>query len=118
MADTLCSSPPLSTTILVRLKFDVSKKKAAKRSRRGIVATSLKSAMAEASLDLQNGVNLAMSFGLMASELVIACSSCSCARFFEFDGVYWVQIFLGLITLEIGLLIELEAAEFDHEWMG
>ena len=40
------------------------------------------------------------------------------SRFFEFDGVYWVQIFLGLITLEIGLLIVLEGAEFDHEWMG
>ena len=40
------------------------------------------------------------------------------SRFFEFDGVYWVQIFLGLVTLEIGLLIVLEGAEFDHEWMG
>ena len=39
------------------------------------------------------------------------------SRFFEFGGVYWVQIFLGLITLEIGLLIVLEAAEFEHEWM-
>ena len=40
------------------------------------------------------------------------------SRFFEFGGVYWVQIFLGLITLEIGLLIVLEVAKFDHEWMG
>ena len=55
--------------------------KAAKRSRGGMAATSSKSAMAEASLDLQNGVNLVMPFGLMASDLVIARSSCSCVGF-------------------------------------
>ena len=77
----------------------MSKKKAAKRSRAGMAATSSKSAMAEASLDLRNVVNLAMSFGLMASDLVIARSSCSCAGL-----EFWVCLSCSFVEL-LGLWV-------------